>query len=338
MSSIAKNQNNQLLEKLHKAEEFLCKDLYDRTELCNLTLLGLMSGQHIVFFGKPGLAKTKVADRLSRLVPQKLYTHSSIFKKQLSAFTTPEEIFGPRNISDMMDVLDEIDKTSSEVRNLFLQALEERQYLNGLEVEKMSLLLCVGTANSAKKVTNNGPLLDRFPLRYVISPEMDDKSFKDMLSKAEELIYILSRCLPLHSPWKRLNLSNLRKELKIKFGERNYISPRAWLNAVWALKVSAVCHECWNPEIVLQDLNILKHILWNNEDTKEEVCSVIEQVIGTSDTEPKRFWNPKTPKSAFKNISKHSEDIREFAVKEIFRPKRDGYKALVTQICERYLS
>jgi MoxR-like ATPase len=63
--------------------------LVERDTEVRLLLLAALSGEHILYIGPPGTAKSELGRRLSRLC------HGTYFERLLTRFSVPEELFGP---------------------------------------------------------------------------------------------------------------------------------------------------------------------------------------------------------------------------------------------------
>jgi MoxR-like ATPase len=79
----------------------MSEGLIERDIEVRLLLLAALAGEHILYIGPPGTAKSELGRRLSRLC-QGIY-----FERLLTRFSVPEELFGP----------------------LSMRALEEDQYI-----------------------------------------------------------------------------------------------------------------------------------------------------------------------------------------------------------------
>ncbi len=105
------------------------------------------------------------------------------FEYLLTRYTTPEEIFGPIHVQDLINkqvyrrvtdgylpesqiaFLDEIFKASSAILNTLLTLLNERIFYNGGTAQRVPLMMVFAASNEAPADEGLQALYDRFPLR-----------------------------------------------------------------------------------------------------------------------------------------------------------------------------
>jgi MoxR-like ATPase len=185
---------------LQAAVERVGENLIERDEESRLLVLGMVAGEHILFLGPPGTAKSALGRRLSKLCG------GLFFQRLLTRFTTPEEIFGPLSLTALENdeyrrcttgflptasvaFLDEIFKANSAILNTLLTILNERQFDNGGTRETCPIRCVVGASNELPESDELDALYDRFLLRKEVLPVSD-----------EGLIKILSLMTPGASP------------------------------------------------------------------------------------------------------------------------------------------
>lgn len=169
--------------------------LAERDEIIASSLLTMLSGQSVFFYGPPGTAKSLIARRLAGL-----FQSSAYFECLMNRFTTPEEMFGPVSIRELKTedryvrktdgflptadfaFLDEIWKSSPGILNALLTILNERKFRNGDKVENVPLKAIVAASNEIP-ASGQGleALYDRFIMRTVVLPVSDKTAFEGLL-------------------------------------------------------------------------------------------------------------------------------------------------------------
>lgn len=139
-------------------------------------LLGLLARTHVLLLGPPGTAKSLVTQ---------VFAHAlggAYFQRLLTAFSAPEEVFGPYDLSALdagkyeravqgylptahTAFLDEVFKANSAVLNALLTMLNEREFDNGTSRVSCPLQLCVAASNEYPADSSLEALYDRFQVR-----------------------------------------------------------------------------------------------------------------------------------------------------------------------------
>ena len=166
------------------------------------------------------------------------------FEYLLTRYTTPEEIFGPVHVQELIDkqvyrrvttgylpeaqiaFLDEIFKASSAILNALLTVLNERIFFNAGKAVKVPLLMVFAASNKAPTDEGLQALYDRFPLR-IDCPAVDDEYVGDLLSAAWQQAFdrqfsvegvVVRRCTCTN------DLRLLRHVMRVRFGGRDSVS------------------------------------------------------------------------------------------------------------------
>ncbi|PRW56633.1 ATPase associated with various cellular activities AAA_5 isoform A [Chlorella sorokiniana] len=165
--------------------------LIERDTEVRLLLLAALSGEHILYIGPPGTAKSELGRRLSRLC------HGVYFERLLTRFSVPEELFGPLSMRALEEdkyirqtsgylpdatvaFVDEIFKANSAILNTLLTLLNERLFDNGSSRVHVPLLCLVGASNELPESEELDALYDRFLLRRRVQ-QVSQAGLLDML-------------------------------------------------------------------------------------------------------------------------------------------------------------
>lgn len=149
-----------------------------RDEIIEGIAIAMIAGEHAMIFGPPGCAKSQLIREVCSRVSGAAY-----FEWLMTKFTTPEEVFGPMKVSQLLNdryerntagklpeahvgFLDEIWKSSSSILNTLLTLANERVFHNGGKPISTPLITLIGASNEPPQEEGLGVLYDRFALRY----------------------------------------------------------------------------------------------------------------------------------------------------------------------------
>lgn len=184
-------EDNPLLDSTTPQEKFanlrreMRASLVEREPEIDILLLALVSGEHAVFCGPPGTAKSLLCNSLVSGIE-----NANEFTTLMTKFTEPSEIFGPLNLPGMKEgryerltasyfpdanfvFLDEVFKASSAILNACLTAMQERKFRNDGKWVSIPLMTLVGSSNEwpvGEGYQELGALFDRFLFRSAVKP------------------------------------------------------------------------------------------------------------------------------------------------------------------------
>ncbi|HEY3272545.1 MAG TPA: AAA family ATPase, partial [Methanocella sp.] len=261
----------------------------------------LCVGEHVLFLGPPGTAKSQLARSVCEAVD------GSFFYYLMTRFTTPEEVFGPLSLKALQEddysrkidgylptahiaFLDEIFKSNSSILNSILTVLNERKFHNGQHALDVPLISAFGASNELPEDEDNlGALYDRFLFRCVVSPIREEDNFRKMLFghspddniplrlRVDQISQVqqAAKSVGLDDSVQRIVLQ-ARKELAQR---RIDVSDRRWKKIVEALRVAAAAagRETVDRSLVI----LLKHMAWNRPGQREEVQDLLIDLIIT---------------------------------------------------------
>eukprot|EP00884_Botryococcus_braunii_P007468 jgi/Botrbrau1/16722/Bobra.0276s0002.1 len=191
-----------LTERLRAAITALQEGLVERDTEVRLLLLAALSGEHILYIGPPGTAKSELGRRLAAICT-KDGLQGKFFERLLTRFSVPEELFGPLSMRALEEdkyvrqlegylpdatvaFVDEIFKANSAILNTLLTILNERQFDNGNQRISVPLICLVGASNELPESEELDALYDRFLLRRKVS-QVSAAGLQELLSNAAEL-------------------------------------------------------------------------------------------------------------------------------------------------------
>ncbi|MCS7098307.1 MAG: AAA family ATPase [Candidatus Methanomethyliaceae archaeon] len=142
-------------------------------------LTSLISSEPAILVGPPGTAKTMMIEYLAKL------TNTKYFYYLLTRFTEPDELLGPLDINALRGgeykrittnrlpeaeiiFLDEIFKASSAVRNILLDIMLNKRYLDGRSYIKLPTLTIYTASNEISTDEEDQAFYDRLTIRDFI--------------------------------------------------------------------------------------------------------------------------------------------------------------------------
>ncbi len=246
---VASGAHREPLERIRELRAALKGRFARKDELVDAICAATVAQVPTVLIGPPGTAKSNLIrcfceglGLTAREVDDDAGDHQgsgrAYFEYLLTRYTTPEEIFGPIHVQDLIDrqtyrrvtdgylpqcrvaFLDEIFKASSAILNTLLTLLNERIFYNAGRAEPVPLMMVFAASNEAPTDENLQALYDRFPLR-LNCPSVADQYVGELLVASWQQAYdrqfsvqhvSLPRCACTN------DLRLLRHVLRVEFG------------------------------------------------------------------------------------------------------------------------
>ncbi|WP_423793202.1 AAA family ATPase [Methanocaldococcus indicus] len=291
---------------LNRIREELNNYFIERREEIDIALTSLLCSEHTIFLGNPGTAKSQLIRAIS------FHFNAKYFEKLITRFTTEDELFGPLSIKELKDndrfvrktdnylptaeiaFLDEVFKANSSILNSLLTIINERIYHNGDRIEKVPLISLFSASNELPEENELLAFYDRFLFRKIVSEIRGDNNLKKLLLLEEEYnpktIINIDKLKKLQEEAKYVEVDGVLGYIidikKILQQNHVYISDRRLKKSVKAVKSYAYLNGKDKADV--NDLDILRHIFWN---------------------EPDEFF--KVSKIVFRHINKYYEDVLE---------------------------
>jgi len=256
--------------------------------------LAALSRTHILLLGPPGTAKTNMVSEWSKGMSL------SFFRRLIGQYTTPDEIFGPVDITALKNgeyrrilrnkaadseviFLDEVFKAGPAILNTMLGLMEEREFDNDGKVVQTPLVTLIGASNEIPNSEDNlSAFYDRFLIRYVTKYVEDDTDFVSMLKGSTTTIDSMLTGADLALAQVEVDNMPMSKDAyesvkvvweTLREDEGIFPSDRRF---VQLLKVMAA--DSWlnnYSEIKPESILVGQHILW----TKPEEINKVRQIV-----------------------------------------------------------
>jgi len=171
------------------------------------SLVSLVSGEPLILVGPPGTAKTALIETLAKMINAKYFYYL------LTRFTEPDELLGPLDIVALREgryeritrnrlpeaeivFLDEIFKASSAIRNILLDIILNKRYLNGVEYKKLPMISLFTASNEISTDAEDQAFYDRLTLRVFVKYVSNDL-WSELLDKGVILPMIQQEIKPI---------------------------------------------------------------------------------------------------------------------------------------------
>jgi MoxR-like ATPase len=257
----------------------------ERAEETHGLITAVLTNLNILFLGPPGVAKSLLASRFIKHIEGGVYFH-----RLLTAYSTPEELFGPFSMNELKNdkylrvthgmlpeanlaVIDEVFKANAGILNSLLELMNEREFSNGFKRTKVPLLTVIGASNEIPENDEGlGAMYDRFHLKYLTEPIREPGNFMKMIEmdnpedlKDPEVTITLDELAEVRELVKKVvmpdnviqKLTKLRHELTMGgyiVTDRTYKSSTKVLKAEAWLKGRDIIEE--------DDMDVLRHMFW----------------------------------------------------------------------------
>ena len=293
------------ITKLNNIENELNTYFVERQNEVHGLILGLISGSNVLLIGPPGTAKSMLVSSWAKTLDKSKY-----FSWQLHQFSTPEELFGPYSLAQLdkdkyirmtegkmpeadIAFIDEVFKCSHGNLNAMLSILNERVFFNDGKAVPLDMKCVVGASNEVPEDGDHlEAFMDRFSLKYVVDPIVENKNFSMMLNNTE--IFYPKTLVSIEEIQKASQeissvvvdeslvslLIDLRNRLSTNVPGTKLSMPVTDRMFRFAMRILRA--EAWldgRTEASQDDLEILQHVLWSDPTDKPKVYSKILEVI-----------------------------------------------------------
>lgn len=297
------------IAKLRIAWDELRAYFVEREEIIECMFVALLAQQHLCEIGPPGTAKSYLVDSFTRYFKGFVF-----FQWLLTKFSTPEELFGPYDLSELkkgryirvndpkvakfgqanVAFLDEVFNANSAILNSLLQAINERI----LEGNHIPLMCLYGATNFIPEERALVAFFDRFLFRFIVddiheasnfefviaAPQFSSRAF-GTITQAE--VASLQARVPAVDTKPILGIvGKIRELLRIEHIEP---STRRFKWAIKAMQARALL--AGRDTCTQDDVWILRHVLWTEPKESSLVESVITKAIDPDMARIKQYYD-----------------------------------------------
>ncbi len=283
------------MHKIAQIRDELSQTILERTSLVDGLFMGMLTGQHVLFIGPPGTAKSMLVNEFGRRLDG-----GRQFSYLMTKFTKPDEIIGSVSLRGLENdeykrvltgkiadshfvFLDEIFNSNSSCANTILTILNERRYHNGTDIVEVPLIMMVGATNHLPSETGDElqAFYDRFLFRYELEYIRDIENLRRLFALTdtgrftrytlEELRQWQSEVRDVEVPD---DIVNKVISLVIKLREAGVvISDRRFRESRRVLQAHAWLYG--RSRVGLEDLDVLGDIFWLQPEDKRVFREVL---------------------------------------------------------------
>ncbi|WP_342276613.1 AAA family ATPase [Spiroplasma endosymbiont of Nebria brevicollis] len=330
--------NNELSNRIEQLIKVISAGVYEKETVFKLAVLALLSGESIFLLGLPGIAKSLISRRIKYA-----FHNGRNFEYLMNRFSTPEEIFGPISIKDLLkghyvriidqylpavDIafLDEIWKAGPSIQNTLLTIINEKIFRNGGVDVKVPLKLLISASNELPE-SGKGleALFDRFIIRMIVHGLTNEENFNDMLGSVTSLEVDVPVKLQIKTPeyvkWLKelettvtlskdtLNfISRFRVRLTEATDGKAYISDRRWKKIAKLIKASAYYNGRQTTD--KPDLLVIPYCIWDDEEQEQSYTKLFNEAYTQELTYTLRKKQEEL-ESELETLGNNSENIKD---------------------------
>ena len=273
----------------------------------HLGIASILSRNHFLMLGPPGVAKSMIARLLSYGIG---LDQDEYFEALVGAFSTPEDLFGPIDLKALTEenqhrrqyegflptakiaFLDELLKARPAILNTLLAVVNERIFHNGRERVQCPLGTVLAGANEYPVDPELAAFADRMVVRIIVDPIGDPANFQAMLQMEErenpEPIASWNDVLEAQTQVKHVTVaSGVIEEvtmMRMDMARENILpSDRRFQQAMTVVKANAWMNGF--DSVDKDDLRVLAHCLWTNPEDLSKTQKIVYTACSPIDAE-----------------------------------------------------
>lgn len=293
---------------VYAALKQVAQRVIERDAFLPLLFACLVARTHALLIGPPGTAKSLLITEITRTITGANGTPLMLFKRLMSRFTEPDELFGPMDVRAFQSgvrrretlrmlpqahvaVLEELFKASSAVNNTLLMLLNEREFDNGPDIETAPLISLFAASNELGDESSSA-MYDRLLVRFQVKPLSAAGRAKARAARAAALSapatassapLTLDHLAALNRAARAVTLTKgtvraldlIAREMADK--QIGYVSDRRWFALEDLLQAHAAIDG--RDQVLESDLIVAQHVLWDRPEQFAKVREVISQHV-----------------------------------------------------------
>lgn len=298
---------NNIVENLLELESQVNSEILERKQEIHTAILALIGRKHHVQLGPPGIAKSKLVERINKRISG--FGEEGYFRWLMTNYTVPEELYGGPNFQLLKEkgiykrvtekkmprarvvFLDEIFKGNSSILNTNLTIMNERMFFNHDDDPAAPLLSVFAASNEFPASKELDALWDRLHYRHVVRPLQESSSFINVakygIPDEAEHVISLNEILAAHAHIKAIKIPddvfealNTLKKTFLSEGIEG-VTDRRWIESTDIIRSEAFLN---GREIAdIEDMRPLMHTLWYDDDHRTQIRKLVLELANPLD-------------------------------------------------------
>ncbi len=285
----------QLLQ-LQQLREELRARFVERQDVVDGCLAALISGEHVLFLGPPGTAKSALVRFLAHALG------GNYFARHITRQTLPDELLGPVSFQSLdegcfthasagmlpeahLALVDSVFRATSAVLNILLPLMDERVVVNGGAPVPVPLVSLFGTATELPEDDAQEALFDRFLLRFELEYLQRPSSLRAVLTAPEPIASTMLGMEALRAIQENVARVKLTEDtleallvLRDTLKDAGVVaSDRRWKKSLRLVQATAFV--AGETQTCPEDLSLLVHVLWRHPRESPRVSRLVTKLI-----------------------------------------------------------
>ncbi|MHA1775707.1 MAG: AAA family ATPase [Promethearchaeota archaeon] len=317
--AIQELENESAIQEIKESEKVMpvSTGLIERDIHDHILNLAVITGEHVLFVGPPGTAKSLQASVFFKNFDAKT------FSVQLSKFSTEEILFGPLNIEKLRKgkieylyensiltadfaYIDEIFDASDVLLRTLLGVLNERKFSKGSFSVDAPLITAVATANYSRVNKITEAVIDRFLFQFRVNLVKDKRALLNYRDRKVTSKIPLGEIKKLRKNISKVSISKEFLETYIEIGKHFEFSDRRLIKGLNVLKANAVLQG--RKKISEEDFFVISYLVGIEEQTIMEALKYLAKKIPDSKTRNKQLLDLKQIEKDWKAIKEPNEN------------------------------
>lgn len=283
---------NTAAEKFRDLRADLVARFPERQAVVDGSLAAILAGEHVLFLGPPGTAKSALARAIAQAFD------GVYFERLLTKFSTPEELFGPVSLRALeqdrfervvtgklpeaeFSFIDEVFRANSAILNNMLTLMNERIFHNDGAPIVCPLVTMFGASNDLPEGRELEAVFDRFLLRFDVQYLVQLANLREILLAPDPVSTVRLTMDDLRNA--QIDVSHVEVSDETLDGmlairdacqsEGVVASDRRWKKSLKLVRGSA--YMLGETKTSTEDLSILTDSLWREPKERNKVARIV---------------------------------------------------------------